>query len=85
MQKTIHSPHAEVISQTLVHIRRSAKLTQRQLAERLGREHSFVAHYELGERRVDLAGFYWICEACHTAAPVHAANIMKAFAELQHK
>ena len=85
MKKTLHSPHSKIIAQTLVNIRKNANLTQRQLAERLGREHSFIAHYELGERRVDLAEFYWICEACQADAAAQASEIMKAFIQLKSK
>jgi len=85
MEKTLHSPHSKIISQTLVNIRKGKNLTQRQLAERLEREHSFIAHYELGERRIDLAEFYWICEACQADAAVQAFNIMKSFIQLNPK
>lgn len=47
----------------LVEMRQTAGLTQRELAERLRREHSFVWRIENGERRVDLLEFYWICRA----------------------
>ena len=83
MIKTLHSQHSKIISQSLVNIRKSANLTQRQLAKRLERERSFVANYELGDRRVDLAEFYWICEACQADAAVQASNIMKAFIQLK--
>jgi transcriptional regulator with XRE-family HTH domain len=82
MKKTIHSPQSKLISEKLVEIRKKAKLTQRELAKILEREHSFVAHYELGERRIDLAEFYWICAACGASAHKEASNLMKAFANL---
>jgi len=82
MKKTLHSEHAKIISEKLVGIRKKAKLTQRDLAKRLEREHSFVAHYELGERRIDLAEFYWICSACGAIPHKEASNLMKAFAKL---
>ena len=82
MKKTIFSPHSKVISQKLVDVRKKAGLTQRDLAKKLGKEHSFVAHCELGERRVDLAEFYWICKACGVSPGKEAANLMKAFAEI---
>jgi transcriptional regulator with XRE-family HTH domain len=44
-------------------MRKEAKLTQRQLADRLGREHSFVWRIEQGERRLDVVEFYWVCKA----------------------
>jgi transcriptional regulator with XRE-family HTH domain len=82
MEKTIHSKHAAIIAERLVNIRKKAKLTQRELAKKLEREHSFVAHYELGERRVDLAEFYWICSACGATPHKEASDLMKAFAAL---
>ena len=85
MKKTLHSPQSKVISKTLVNMRKDANLTQRKLAEKLGREHSFVAHYELGERRIDLAEFYWICESCQADPVEQAANIMKEFTLLMEK
>ncbi len=81
MKKTIHSECGKIIAQTLVNIRKQAGLTQRELAHKLGREHSFVAHCELGERRVDLAEFYWICSACEVSSHKEASNLMKAFAK----
>ncbi len=79
MKKTIFSPHSKVISQKLVDIRKKSGLTQRGLAKILKREHSFVAHCELGERRVDLAEFYWICKACGASPQKEASNLIKAF------
>jgi len=83
MKKTLHSHHSELIAQTLVKIRNKAGLTQRQVAERLGRGHSIVAQYELGERRVDLAEFYWICLACDALPHTEANKLMKEFSKLK--
>lgn len=55
---------ARQAQETLVEMRKKAGLTQRELARRLEREHSFVARIEQGERRVDIVEFYFICEAC---------------------
>jgi transcriptional regulator with XRE-family HTH domain len=55
---------------------------QRQLCRRLGRERSFISKCELGERRIDIVEFYWICEACGANPESEAKKIMKAFAEL---
>jgi len=83
MKKTLHTEHGKIISQTLVSLRNKAGLTQRDLAQKLSREHSFVAHYELGERRIDLAEFYWICTACGALPYKEAASLMKAFSKLK--
>jgi len=48
----------------LVAVRKAAGLSQRDLADRLKRERSFVARIEQGERRVDVVELLWICQAC---------------------
>jgi transcriptional regulator with XRE-family HTH domain len=47
----------------LVHARKAARVTQAALAETLGRPQSFVAKYESGERRLDVAEFVGIARA----------------------
>ena len=79
MKKTINSKYGKIISQRLVDIRNKAGLTQRALAKKLNREPSLVAHYELGQRRIDLAEFYWICKACGASPHKEASDLMKAF------
>jgi len=79
MKKTIYSENGKIIADTLVRLRKEAKLTQRDLARKLEREHSFVAHCELGERRVDLAEFYWICKACEVSPSTEAFKLMNGF------
>ena len=64
MQKSTFSPHYDIFKTKLVTMRKAAGLTQRQLAKRLKREHSFVSRIELGERRLDVVEFYWVCRAC---------------------
>jgi len=83
MKKTIHSEHAKIIADHLVSIRKKTGMTQRELAKKLKREHSFVAHYELGERRIDLAEFYWLCLACEVSPHIEASELMKKFAQLE--
>lgn len=82
MRKTIHSAQGQLLSETLKQIRERAGLTQRELCRRLGREHSFVSKYELGERRIDVVEFYWICKACGADAENEAKQLMKGFAAL---
>lgn len=82
MKKTIFSNHGKAISQRLVEIRNKAGLTQRALAKKLNREPSLVAHCELGQRRIDLAEFYWICKACGAAPHEEASALMKVFDKL---
>jgi transcriptional regulator with XRE-family HTH domain len=47
----------------LVHARKTARVTQAELAEKLGRPQSFVAKYEGRERRLDVAEYIKIARA----------------------
>jgi len=82
MRKTIYSEQSKIVGETIREIRESAGLTQRELCRKLNREHSFISKCELGERRIDIVEFYWICEACGANAEAEAKKIMKAFARL---
>ncbi len=64
MEKSIFTPHYDALRARLVEMRKTAGLTQRQLAERLGRERSFVSRIELGERRLDVVELFWVSRAC---------------------
>lgn len=80
MKKSIYSKHAKIFCDMISTMRKAADLTQRELAKQLGREHSFVARIELGERRVDLMEFYAICQVCKTSPSAKATALFKAFA-----
>jgi transcriptional regulator with XRE-family HTH domain len=53
----------EVLCEVLVNARNEAGLTQRQLAQKLGRAHTFIAKVELGERRLDVIEFIDLARA----------------------
>lgn len=57
-------------------MRKSASLTQRALADKLGRERSFIARIELGERRLDVLEFRQYCLACGTVPGDEAKRLM---------
>jgi transcriptional regulator with XRE-family HTH domain len=82
MLKSTFSPLYRVFRDRLVALRSRAGLRQRGLAERMRRERSFVARVELGERRVDLLEFYWLCLACEADPEAEAASIMRDFKSL---
>jgi len=52
-----------VLRQLLVEARKTAGLTQHEVARRIDRPQSFVAKYEGGERRVDVIEFISIARA----------------------
>jgi transcriptional regulator with XRE-family HTH domain len=83
MDKTIHSRQNERVHKMLLALRTKAGLTQRQLAEKLGRERSLVGRLELGERRLDLVEFFWLCRACDADPAGEAARLMQEFDGLQ--
>ncbi len=57
MKKTIHSKESAKLSLALRDAREKAQMTQQQLADALEKPQSFVAKYELGERRLDVIEF----------------------------
>ena len=57
-------------------IRGNARLTQRQLATKIGRPQWWVARIETGSRRVDVAEFMVFCEGCGTD-PAKAINALR--------
>lgn len=68
VKKSVYSEEYNVARETLVAMRQEAGLTQRELAQRLQREHSFVWRIETGERRLDVVEFAWVCHALHQDA-----------------
>ena len=63
MGKSIHSPQHQKLRELLITARKKAKLTQAEVAQRLGRPQSFVAKNEGGERRLDVIEFIDVARA----------------------
>ncbi len=82
MEKAIYTSYQEAFRAKLVELREAAGLTQRQLALKLGRVPSVIAHIEKGQRRVDTLELYRICKACGASAEKVAAELMKTYARL---
>jgi transcriptional regulator with XRE-family HTH domain len=83
MKKTIHSRQSECVRKMIVALRNKTGLTQRQLAVKLDREHSFVGRLELGERRLDLVEFFWLCQACGSDPVKESATLMRQLQAVQ--
>ena len=63
MKKTIHSSQYKSLCKLLINERIIKKLTQGELAERLGKPQSFVSKYENCERRIDVLEFIEITKS----------------------
>lgn len=57
MRPWVHSPSYKAAIAELVAARQASGLTQRAVAERLGKPASYVAKIEVGERRLDFVEF----------------------------
>jgi transcriptional regulator with XRE-family HTH domain len=64
MEKSTHTTEYAALREELVTARKSAALSQRDLAALLNVPHSWVAKVESGERRIDLVEFFWLLSAC---------------------
>jgi len=61
----------------LTAIRESARLTQRELAHRLGKPQSWVARCETANRRVDVAEWIEWCFGCGIAPKVALEDLLR--------
>jgi transcriptional regulator with XRE-family HTH domain len=61
----------------VVALRKSAGLTQRELAARLNREQNFVARMETGSRRIDFVELVAVCVACGANPEAEIVSLVK--------
>jgi transcriptional regulator with XRE-family HTH domain len=78
MSRSIHSPSYAALREMLIAARRSAGLTQDEVARRLERPQSFVAKYEGGERRLDVVEFIALARALEQDPLVLFRNLVDA-------
>lgn len=83
MRKSTFTAPYEAFKARLVAMRTASGMTQRDLARKLEREHSFVSRIELGERRLDVVEFFWVCRACGHDPAKLAADLMREFARIE--
>ena len=76
--KSQHRPRYRILLKLLRELREQAGLTQRDLAERVGRPQPWVRKSETGERRLDVTEFLAWSEAC-------GVDPAEAFARLVRK
>ncbi|MGE0851995.1 MAG: helix-turn-helix domain-containing protein [Hyphomicrobiaceae bacterium] len=63
MRDSLRSPRQQQLRDLLCSLRTRRRLTQAEVAERLGRPQSFVAKYEGGERRLSVIEFIDVVRA----------------------
>jgi len=68
LKETHTRPHG-IMCSLLKEFRLRQKLTQEELAKRLGEHQSFVSKVESGERRVDVLELRALCRALNTSLP----------------
>jgi Helix-turn-helix. len=79
-QKSLYRPENQVFLATLRELRRSAGLTQGELAAKLGRSQNFVTASERGVTRLDGLQLRDWCVACGADLIVWATEIEQALA-----
>lgn len=77
MARSLRSPKHLQLQSVLVAARKSAGLTQAQLADAMKRPQSFVAKYEVGERRIDVIEFCEIAGALNLDASKLLAKLIE--------
>lgn len=83
MKKSIHSSQNDVLRSFLIQMRKKKGLSQRDLADKVQREHSFIARIELGERRLDLIEFWRYCNSCDVDPVKSCQEVMKRFNDVE--
>ena len=82
MPSSMFTAAADELAQAVVKMRKAAKLTQRQLAEALGREQNLVARIEQGQRRLDLIEWIQLCRACGADPEREIARLIRSIESL---
>ena len=85
MTKTVHSALSRILCDHIRALREAAKMTQRDLAAAIGREHGMIARIELGERRVDMVEAFQLFTALGAKPETEAAAVMAKFAKAGRK
>lgn len=63
MPKSVYSDAHAILVEALIAARKAAGMFQEELAERLGKNQSYISNIERGQRRVDVVEFVAIARA----------------------
>lgn len=75
MPRTIHRPEYEIFCLALRGLRERARMSQEELARKLGRPQTFVSAVELRKTRLDFLQIRDWCRACGTTATKFVAQV----------
>ena len=81
MPKTIFGGGHPVLVEVLTEARRRSGLTQAELAERVGKDQTFVSIIERGQRRVDVLEFVTLAKAMKADPAALFADVLKRLPE----
>jgi transcriptional regulator with XRE-family HTH domain len=84
MDKSIYTREYTILRELLRQTRRRAKLTQTEVAARIGQTQSFVTKCERGERRLDVIQLRTICLALGTTLTAFTRKLERRLAEDRH-
>ena len=79
MKKTIHSTRSGILSTRFKNLRIQAKLTQRELAQRLDVPYGTVSRIELGDRRVDIIEYLDILKTLNIEPQKEFSQLIELF------
>lgn len=79
---SLHDPNYKHVCEALRSLREEAGLSQRALAEALGKNHTYVHKSEVGERKIDLVEWARWCKHCDADAVEAFAGVAASFSRL---
>ena len=78
VRKSIYTDQHKVLIALLRDLRVEAGLTQAELAEKIGKDQTFVSKYESGERRLDILELREICQVLGMSLEKFVRQLEKA-------
>jgi transcriptional regulator with XRE-family HTH domain len=82
MVASMFTAASDALAAAVADLRKRAGLTQRALADALGREQNLVARIETGQRRVDMIEWVGICRACNANPEVEMTKLLRQLSSL---
>ena len=81
MPKSVPYAYKAILRKLLRESRIDGRVTQLQLARRLGRPQNYVSKYEMGEKRLDILELREICEVLGISLPAFIKRLESAISK----